>query len=1326
VLKRPEVSSAKAYYSIQANPDLEKVFDTADAPTKARMMAEAKQRLAPQVTSARHAEVEASASKLGPEFQEANYGHEINRLEQAVRNASDPEVRNIAVSQLADTRDQLAEFRSKSKPSPIPQPQTQVPKVPAKNFDLEAQIRQTVTDPSDLRRAALKSKAQEAIALPREQALQVAGDMDAKASSAAQQAGIIRNVLDRQGDVEMVRAKLGAWSTAHTGELDPETGKFVKGSSGVSFENSATPAERDIYNRLLGRKLEETRAMDPDTRRVVQTPKVGSPEEAQQVKEFIQRLSVERDGIVDQIRGGMPATDEAVQRAAELHDQITALTGMRDRAPAGTPGVRGVAGKAAPEEISPGVWGPSSKAPLPELSQELYNRLMGREPTSRLAIKPALLEKRIGQLNEEARLRSTISRAIRSAHGDPSVAELAPPTPVEVKPAAPRVRPARPALEQLAEDQHQLQENIRFAKELPDASKAPEVPPKPPDEPGYFTAKVLDESGQQTGWKKVKLQGPGTPGVDQGSDQSTPIRQLTETLQARIPPNTSIAQRVIAAHSLGDALTNGKNAFQDAVVKVQAGAAGIIHTILSPPEWTDFKANAGRYSKALQVLAQDRLDMNRAFLKAHPVRLERIGITNFVQAGGDTEVLTRWRDGSQGALRKGYDAALNLSDESKLTAYHIKATQDSLWDELHTHGVLDSFFENYMKGAWKQDDMASAVRNSYRVDTIRPNPGLARQKFYQNYFEGEQAGKTPLNKDAAFLTDLYYREAQQTLASRAYVRGLHDGLAADGEPIVTYAQGTGRLMPAQEGRDAAYIIQPRGSAVAGDGRPYRYLDHPALRKYTYATQDELGQNIFVKGDALVHPDHFDALKNQLDKSSWLRSNAVGRLALKTSGGLKNLMLAFSAFHEGQLELHAMFHGINPLGVKPVDVSSGPLNELMDGGLTLRDPNGQMQFSEGMTGGGLPGKIPGAGPLYMKYNDWLWNDRIPALKQAMAEKAYAHNLQRYSASMSREQVAELTAKQANAAFGGQNYIMLARSQGVQDVMRLMALAPDFLESRFKFAGQALKPGGREQATALVRGTLGLYATARVANMAANNGDPHWDTPFGMVLGGRVYQMRSIPSDIFRLVSDPRSFAYDRLNPYTTRSGIEALTGRDELGRRVGLGDQAVDLAKQVLPIPAQKYLSQDHSGILDAALQMIGVQSNIYRTPGLTEARQLYFQREPAAARNSGPHALRDIEDAYARQSPSADRIADDAINKGEVSLEQVNKIIDQADQPEIERWGKKLTLPELAEVWKKASPSEKDALQDVILEKQKALDTNTTMPDKQREEWERALETGFK
>ena len=148
-------------------------------------------------------------------------------------------------------------------------------------------------------------------------------------------------------------------------------------------------------------------------------------------------------------------------------------------------------------------------------------------------------------------------------------------------------------------------------------------------------------------------------------------------------------------------------------------------------------------------------------------------------------------------------------------------------------------------------------------------------------------------------------------------------------------------------------------------------------------------------------------------------------------------------------------------------------------------------------------------------------------------------------------------------------MLGRNPTVQDFLRLIALAPDFLEARGRFAAQALTRFGTEQRVALGLQGLTLYVAARILNTAIS-GDPHWEPKymFAIVANGRAYGLRSVVEDTFHLITDPGRFINNRLAPYA-RSALEFTTGRDWRGAKRTYLEQMADLASWLLPIAADR-------------------------------------------------------------------------------------------------------------------------------------------------------------
>jgi hypothetical protein len=412
----------------------------------------------------------------------------------------------------------------------------------------------------------------------------------------------------------------------------------------------------------------------------------------------------------------------------------------------------------------------------------------------------------------------------------------------------------------------------------------------------------------------------------------------------------------------------------------------------------------------------------------------------------------------------------------------------------------------------------------------------------------------------------------RALSARGMIRELHHGKSGDGMPIVM-TSGQGVPLPKGETPPEAILVKPNYApkgAVTADGRPYRPIDHWALRDWKWVSKTG-DTSVFVQGDMLVHPDQWNHLNNIL-KTSRLRQNPVTNFLLNAGSFAKQTKLSLSPFHTVQEGAHSMAHRVNPVNPSALDLADPIQKSLIDHGLMVADPRGFDIFTEGTAGGGLVGKIPGLGALQQWYTEMTFKDYIPRLKMAMAKDALERNQAGYakqiaSRKVTDDQIIALTARESNAAFGEQNYRMMGRSPTTQDFLRLALLAPDFLEARARFVGQALKPYGREQRIALALMGATLYTGARILNKTLDD-DYHWDKPFSVFQGGREYRLRTILGDVQHLVTDPRSFWYNRLSPIT-RTASEYVTGRNDQGIKRSSIEQFADLLSWFKPIPAQR-------------------------------------------------------------------------------------------------------------------------------------------------------------
>jgi hypothetical protein len=681
--------------------------------------------------------------------------------------------------------------------------------------------------------------------------------------------------------------------------------------------------------------------------------------------------------------------------------------------------------------------------------------------------------------------------------------------------------------------------------------------------------------------------------------------------------------------------------FSDTINKVGAEFGKLKDAYTRPAVFTDSKRIIGEYTGALQeidlTLSRIAREIN---LKVSKPRQE--AMTNYLQAGGDLSLLAERAAKSRPEYRQGYEDAQHLTPEEHAVGQFIISQQEEFWQKAHDAGILEGFIENYVRGQWERENVAgqriTALANS---GMLNDKPREAMKKVFQNYFEGEQLGFIPTDKRIGYQFIAAQRSIRGAIAARNALVDLMHSKEADGRPTV--AVGGGGAMMGEGTEAKPYFVKP--NVKPAEAQDYKLLDHPALRKWKWVGSDDAGKPIMMQGNMYLHPDFFGGpvksmAKGLLGKSA-IRSYTLpenmpfvggtrpGDAMLRAGGFLKGTIL-IGPFHQFHLGEHAVFHKTNPLDAPEIDFDKRPvLRELVNHGLMLYNHNAMQEFSEGVSSGGLLHMIPVAGDQLKRYQEYLFQDYIPRLKAAMAEHAVDRAMEYYkddlaSGKFTRDQLLENVAAQSNAAFGEQNYKYIGRNPTYQDALRLALLAPDFLESRFKFFGQAVSPKGKEQAMALIRGAVIMSVIAQTTNAlfgdqktldnpkdrwsaAAISDRLHFDKPFSAVIGGREYSPRSVVADMWHLVTDPRGFWYTRLNPLWGKPVYELASGRDQHDQKETLAEGAKNILKSWTPIPIQGAIKNSQG-----QTQLQGITSTLLQSIGVTN-----FQTKTAAEKKIG-------------------------------------------------------------------------------------------------------------
>lgn len=735
---------------------------------------------------------------------------------------------------------------------------------------------------------------------------------------------------------------------------------------------------------------------------------------------------------------------------------------------------------------------------------------------------------------------------------------------------------------------------------------------------------------------------------------------------------------------------------------IKQGAVNLWDWYAKTPEWTNFKDILGKYTGARQIANFENRQLIKRFNETVPSRVDQEAITNYVEAAGDENLLRQQTEATREPhLKRGYEAAQRLTTEQKGMAQEAIGYFDKMLQEAIANDMLESGIENFVTHVWGEGTPAGQkLLAEARSGLLNTSFNHAKHRILTDYFMGEQLGFVPKDKRIGFLIAKYHQSFYEALAARKAIRAFQDGAATDGRPLVAVS-GSGKQIPLGEATEA-YLIRPK--TMPEETADYRYIDHPALRKWKWVSKDLAGNPIYLQGDMYVHPEIYQHLKNILGKSA-IAKHPVGRGVLGTVRELKGTLLSFSGFHQMQEGLHAVFHKVNPFNAPPIDFNNPLQRKLVEHGLMVSDHSALMDFSEGVGTSGLPNKIPGIGIWLRQYQEWLFQDYIPRLKMKMAVEAYHRNVARYRHRLSDDQILEVTGKQSNAAFGELNYKMMGRNPTVQDAFRLINLAPDFLEARAKFVGQAFRPDGREQAAALLRGAIGLAAAGFLANiLLSKDKKPHFEKPLTVLIGDREYSLRSVPGDLIHLVTDPRSFVYHRLNPTVARPFIEAVTGRDVFGRKRDITEQAQDFFVSHVPIPIQGKFNKSEQSLMVTALQSIGVSSWQHRTDA--EKAMMDWHMQWARLNVTDPKKKEAMK--YERQAlehfdkgedDKANKLLDKAVAKGVMPESKAEAVGKKADIPKLIRSYKSITdIDEQVKIFKMANEDEK-ALFEPILQK---------------------------
>lgn len=669
---------------------------------------------------------------------------------------------------------------------------------------------------------------------------------------------------------------------------------------------------------------------------------------------------------------------------------------------------------------------------------------------------------------------------------------------------------------------------------------------------------------------------------------------------ATLPSLKIEPSRAVKEPDVLGAVAPGTAQLQKAGSAITGAAKRLKGDITGLSEFHDFRKARLGWSARGQQSTGEITRASKELQKSVPDPTRRAAITNWIQAGGDKAVLAqRAADSKNTKLRKGYEAAVNLTPKEEALAGKVRQTFDILRKRAVQHGIEINELDNYVNQIWRRSALKEFA-TTFSGRKLNTSIRFAKKRFHDSFFHGEQAGLVPETKDISRLLPIYMSEVNNAINAKQFVADMAKGWASDGRPLLA-PRGSGKVLPKEDGTSVSLIYPERALKDTGD---YKVMNQPALQEWTVRLNYESGDKVLVKGDLAVHPEAYSHIKNMLGQSAireWYQSpseSALGDMGKGTTKFLlddlqqtaKATMLGFlSPFHQVQEGTHAIGHKVNPFGGLPkIDLSKPNQRDAAEHGLMLLPDRVSMaQFREGLDGStrNLVANVLGkaGGPIGKRIKEWadgyqhyLFHEYIPALKL----KTYEHILERNQKRFTKEltsgkatlaQVKFLSAEQSNAAYGHLNYADMNRNPTLQHIAQVFLLAPDFLEARGRFAGQAVKglvtKAGREQLAAI--GTLAAtqFVLARILNKTLDD-DYHFDEPFAVVVGNRKYTMRSVPEDIYKAYQDWRKFTTGRLSPMVGRGLLEGLSGINYRNEPTSIGETFTNILAGMVPLTLQ--------------------------------------------------------------------------------------------------------------------------------------------------------------
>lgn len=501
-----------------------------------------------------------------------------------------------------------------------------------------------------------------------------------------------------------------------------------------------------------------------------------------------------------------------------------------------------------------------------------------------------------------------------------------------------------------------------------------------------------------------------------GAGEAAPVTPVTESVteqrvaQVGIVPPGFGATSAIGRH-LSRAWEGIKTAWKTSPNKEQMAAS------------MDAAENAAR-------IGGDQMGRRVELMAPNP--LDRQAITFIIEANGDPSQLGIMLSKTVGKNLDATKAIQHAIANWDRLAPVAQKTSNIMDDQLafeRASGVDTDNVEGYIKHAY---DMDLLMGKGQPVILTGSGGGVSsafkKQRAFPTYADAIAAGYTPKTLDSAAL--VASRVAAGTkLVNRIKwgdaLRGVND--PSSGQPIVT-----------------GVVTQPKGTQVAPPGYTMNEVI-PGMRVAVHKGYEKM----------------FDAITGGSAVGEFeLAGLPVGEIVLKTEGAIKHGLLAFDTFHASRIAQKQLFLTGRvgyAKGKTLLDYSDADLAEAVKQDLITKEmadyakanrPDAELLIKSGLNVGQVQEALYAATvrklPVIGSFNKWVF-DKLTRGAMMEAGITEINRLANKNPEVPREQIARAVARDLNQYFGNLGRQGVFKSKTYQDWARIVALAPNWVES-----------------------------------------------------------------------------------------------------------------------------------------------------------------------------------------------------------------------------------------------------------------------------------------